>query len=171
MQVTAIGLVTTGAIVSGAILHLAKIREDRERLAADASLLPSVIEEFLRYFAAAPFIGRRVMSDTEIAGTEIAKGDYVWYNVGGANRDPAVIEDPGELKIDRSPNKHLSFATGIHRCLGIHFARLNIRIALETFLARIPDFAVRPGFEPHFDGGMVRRMTALELTFDGARPS
>jgi cytochrome P450 len=168
MQVTAAGLVTTGAIVSGAIYHLATNPQDRERLRADPSLMGPAIEEFLRAFAAAPMIGRRVTTDVEIAGLELSAGDYVWYNVGGANRDPSVIDDPAELRIDRDPNKHLSFAAGVHRCLGPHFARMNIRIALDTFLSRIPEFSLRPGFEPHFEGGMTRRMTSLELVFDTA---
>lgn len=169
MQVTAAGLVTTGAVVAGAIYHLARNPGDREQLAGDPSLLPRAIEEFLRVFAAAPMIGRRVTTGCEVAGVELSEGDFVWYNIGGANRDPAVIEDPQRVDIDRCPNKHLTFATGRHRCLGPNFARMNIRIALEAFLERVRGFAVRPGFEPHFEAGMTRRMTALDLTFDRTR--
>lgn len=168
VQVTAAGLVTTGAIVSGAIWHLAEHPEDRERLRSEPARYETAIEEFLRYFAAAPFLGRRIMQQTEVAGVELGPGDYIWYNAGGANRDPAVFDDPDVLKIDRAPNKHLSFAAGRHRCVGVHFARLNIRTALEVFLERVADFRVRPGFEPHYQGGMTRRMTALELDFEAA---
>lgn len=166
VQVTAAGLVTTGAIVSGAISHLAENREDRERLRSDPALYEPAIEEFLRYFAAAPFLGRRIMDETEIADVELKKGDYIWYNIGGANRDPAVFDDPDVLNIDRTPNKHLSFAAGRHRCVGVHMARLNIRTALEVFLERVGDFRIKPGFDQHFQGGMTRRMTALELEFE-----
>jgi cytochrome P450 len=161
MQVTAASLVTTGAIISGAILHLAQNPRDRDRLVADPALLPRAIEEFLRVFAAAPLIGRRVTTECEIAGVTIPEGGFVWYDVGGANRDPAVIEDPARVDIDRQPNKHLTFATGRHRCLGPNFARMNIRVALERFLERVADFALRPGFEPHFEAGMTRRLTGL----------
>lgn len=171
VQVTAAGLVTTGAIVSGAIHHLAQNREDRERLRSDPGLYEPAIEEFLRYFAAAPFLGRRVMEETEIAGVELGPEDYIWYNVGGANRDPEVFDEPEVLRIDRTPNKHLSFAAGRHRCVGVHMARLNIRTALEVFLERVADFRVKPGFQPHFQGGMTRRMTALELEFEVAPPA
>ena len=169
MQVTAAGLVTTGAIVSGAIYHLAQNRADRERLIADPSLLPRAVEEFLRVFAAAPMIGRRLTVDAELAGTKLLAGDFVWYNIGGANRDPAVISNPTVVDIARSPNKHLTFATGRHRCLGPNFARLNISVAIEAFLARAGDFELQPGFEPHFEAGMARRMTSLDLTFTGSR--
>lgn len=168
VQVTAAGLVTTGAIVSGAVWHLAENPSDRERLRSDPALYETAIEEFLRYFAAAPFIGRRIMEETEIAGVKLKPDDYIWYNAGGANRDPEVFEEPDVLKIDRTPNKHLSFAAGRHRCVGVHMARLNIRTALEVFLERTSDFRVRPGFETHFQGGMTRRMTALELEFEKA---
>lgn len=166
MQVTAAGLVTTGAVVSGAVHHLASHPEDRDRLAADHSLLPNAIEEFLRIYVPAPMVGRRLTGETEIAGVQLVEGDFVWYNIGGANRDPAVIDRPEVVDLYRESNKHLSFATGRHRCLGPNFARMNIRVALEQFLDRVPDFALKPGFEPHFEAGMTRRITALPLTFD-----
>lgn len=168
MQVTAAGLVTTGAIVAGAIYHLAGHPEDRRRLAADRSLLPRAIEEFLRVYVAAPLVGRRVTADTELGGERLSKGDFVWYNLGGANRDPSVIENPTVVDISRETNRHLTFATGRHRCLGPEFARMNIRVALEVFLDRVPDFSLAPGFVPRFEAGMTRRLTSLELTFPAA---
>lgn len=165
MQVTAAGLVTTGAVVSGAVYHLASHPEDRDRLAADRSLLPNAIEEFLRIFVPAPMVGRRLTGDTEIAGVHLTKGDFVWYNLAGANHDPSVIDRPEEVDLYRTSHKHLTFATGRHRCLGPDFARMNIRVALEQFLDRVPGFALRPGFEPHFEAGMTRRMSSLPLVF------
>jgi len=169
MQVTAAGLVTTGAVISGAIYYLASHPEERDRLAADRSLLPTAIEEFLRIFAAAPLIGRRLTGDTELGGVALSAGDFVWYNLAGANRDPSAIEDPTTVDLARKPNKHLTFATGRHRCLGPNFARMNIRVALEIFLDRVQNFELSPGFEPQMEAGMTRRMTALELTFDPVR--
>lgn len=171
-QIVAAGATTTGAVISGGLYHLAGNPDDRKRLQADPSQIPRAVEEFLRVFVSAPCDGRRVMKDVEVAGTMIQgpredrKGDYVIYNLGGANRDPAVFDRPGELLIDRWPNRHLSFAVGIHRCIGLHLARLNVRVAIETFLRRIPEFAVRPGFEPHFQGGITRSLTRLDLIFD-----
>ncbi|RBY79890.1 hypothetical protein DQ238_09720 [Geodermatophilus sp. TF02-6] len=166
MQVTAAGLVTTGAVVTGAVYHLASHPEDRDRLVSDRSLIPRAIEEFLRIFVPAPMVGRRLTGDTELAGVRMTKGDFVWYNLGGANRDPAVIDRPEVVDLYRESNRHLTFATGRHRCLGPEFARMNIRVALEQFLDRVPDFQIQPGFQPHFEAGMTRRMTSLPLTFD-----
>lgn len=164
-QLTAGGIETTGAIISGALLHLATKPDDCARLRADPALLAPAVEEFLRFFAAAPCLGRRVKKDTEIAGTTLAAGDYLVYNLGGANRDPAQFERPHELDIERSPNRHLTFAAGVHHCIGLHLARLNIRVALQVFLERVPSFALRDGFEVRYQGGITRSITALEFTF------
>lgn len=166
MQVTAAGLVTTGAVVSGAILYLAGHPEDRDRLTADRSLLPNAIEEFLRIYVPAPMVGRRLTGDTELGGVKLVKGDFVWYNLGGANHDPAVIDHPEVVDLYRQNHKHLTFATGRHRCLGPEFARMNIRVALEQFLDRVRGFEVAADFEPHFEAGMTRRVTSLPITFD-----
>lgn len=117
---------------------------------------------------AAPLVGRRLTADTELSGVKMSKGDFVWYNIGGANRDPSVIDDPTVVDITRPVNKHLTFATGRHRCLGPEFARMNIRVALDVFLDRFEDFALAPGFSPAFEAGMTRRMTALRLTLGPA---
>ena len=168
MQVTAAGLVTTGAVVSAAVYYLAAHPEDRERLAADRSLLPNAIEEFLRIYVPAPMVGRRLTGDAELAGVQLVKGDFVWYNLAGANRDPSVIDRPNEVDLYRTTNKHLTFASGRHRCLGPNFARMNIRVALEQFLDRVPDFALPDGFSPRWEAGMTRRITSLPLTFPAA---
>ena len=173
-QIVAAGATTTGAVIAGAIYHLATHPEDRRRLQADLSLIPGAVEEFLRVYVSAPNNGRRVMQDVEIAGTQLrgprgdSKGDYIIYNLGGANRDPAVFQCPEKIDIGRHPNPHLSFAKGLHHCLGLHLARLNLRIAVETFVTRIPDFSVAPEFKPHFLGGITRSLIELPLTFDTA---
>lgn len=171
-QVVAAGATTTGAVISGAIYHLATHPKERQLLQADPSLIPRAVEEYLRVYVSAPNNGRRVMKDVDIAGTPLkgprgdSKGDYLIYNLGGANRDPSVFERPDELDIQRSPNKHLSFAGGVHQCIGMHLARLNVRVAIEVFLTRIPEFGMRPGFEPHFLGGITRSLTEVPVVFD-----
>lgn len=171
-QIVAAGATTTGAVISGAIYHLATHAEERRRLQADFSLIPCAVEEFLRVYVSAPNNGRRVMKDVEIGGTQLhgphgdSKGDYIIYNLGGANRDPSVFECPEKLDIGRHPNPHLSFAQGHHRCIGLQLARLNIRIALETFLTRIPEFSLPPDFKPRFMGGITRSLIELPVTFD-----
>ena len=90
------------------------------------------------------------------------------YNLGGANRDPSVFECPEKVDIARHPNPHLSFAKGLHHCLGLHLARLNLRIAIEVFVTRIPEFSVAPEFEPHFLGGITRSLIELPVIFGTA---
>jgi cytochrome P450 len=168
-QVVAAGATTTGAVISGALYHLATHPEDRELLSRDRSRLPRAVEEFLRFYVSAPCNGRRVMRDVEVAGTKLRgpdgdqKGEYVIYNLGGANRDPSIFDDPGKLDIQRSPNQHLSFAGGVHRCIGLHLARLNIRVAVDTFLDRVPEFSLPAGFEPHFLGGITRSLISVPI--------
>ena len=77
-----------------------------------------------------------------------------------------MFECPEKLDIGRHPNPHLSFAQGHHRCIGLQLARLNIRIALETFLTRIPDFSVPSAFKPRFLGGITRSLIEVPVTFD-----
>ena len=170
-QIVAAGATTTGAVITGALYHLASHVEDRRRLQAEPALIPRAVEEFLRVYVSAPNNGRRVMRDVEIAGTQLrgpragAKGDYIVYNLGGANRDPSKFECPETTDITRTPNRHLSFAAGTHRCLGLHLARLNLRIAIEAFITRIEDFSLAPGFTPRYLGGITRSMHALPLEF------
>ena len=76
-----------------------------------------------------------------------------------------MIDRPDEVDLSRTVNKHLTFATGRHRCLGPDFARMNIRVALEQFLDRVPEFALAEGFVPRWEAGMTRRITSLPLTF------
>jgi len=168
-QIVAAGATTTGAVIAGALLHLASHVADRRRLQADVTLIPRAVEEFLRVYVSAPNNGRRVMRDVEIGGTQLhgphdgQKGDYVIYNLGGANRDPAVFKCPEQTDIARTPNRHLSFAAGVHRCLGLHLARLNLRVAIEAFIMRIEDFALAPGFVPSYLGGITRSLRSVPI--------
>lgn len=141
----------------------------RRHLQADVTLIPRVVEEFLRVYVSAPNNGRRVMRDVEFAGTLLCgprdgeKGDYVIYNLAGANRDPSVFKCPEQTDIARTPNRHLSFAAGVHRCFGLHLAWLNLRVAIEAFIARIENFTLAPGFVPSYLGGITRSLRSVPL--------
>lgn len=163
------GIGTTGMIFAGALYHLAKHPDDRHRLVDDPSLQAGALEEFLRYYASAPQLARRATKDTEVAGTPIAEGDVVVLSYGAASRDPAVCPNPKHLDIERSPNRHLAFGAGKHRCAGLHLARLNLQVGLEVFLARIPDFDVPENFVPDYQVGVTRDMKSLPLIFAGDR--
>jgi cytochrome P450 len=145
------GVGTTGYAISSALHYLATHPEERKRLIENPELWLTATEEFLRFFAASPHDGRRVTRDTSVAGTELKPGEYVLMNYGAGSRDPDVFEQPYEVVLDRPlPNRHISFGYGVHRCIGSHLARLEVRVGLQEFLARYPDFSVPDDFEPSY---------------------
>jgi cytochrome P450 len=133
------GMDTTWGMITAAILHMSTNPEDRDRLAADPSLLPVAIEEFVRYYAPV-HEGRAATRTLQFNGVTIKEGDPLLICFGAANRDPAAFEDPESVIIDRKQNRHFGFGVGIHRCLGAHLARLEVRLALEEWLRAIPEF-------------------------------
>jgi cytochrome P450 len=157
------GIGTSGYVITGALHHLAENLEDRRRLQEDDSTMRTAVDEFIRYYTASPHDGRRATRDVEVGGTKIAAGDYVLLGYGAACRDPAVFESPGEIDIARSPSRHLAFSVGPHRCIGSHVARTQIRLALSTFLRRIPEFHVPAGFSPSFETAITRTIDELPL--------
>jgi cytochrome P450 len=165
------GIGTTGMIFAGALYHLARNPDDRRRLIEDPSLIPTAIEEFLRYYASAPQLARRTMKPSEVEGTKIGTNEVVVLSFGAASRDPAVCPNPKHLDIERTPNRHLAFGAGKHRCAGSHLARINLRVGLEVFLERIPDFTVPEDFVPEYQVGVTRDMHRLPLEFARDRAS
>ncbi|MEV4418706.1 cytochrome P450 [Patulibacter sp. NPDC049589] len=164
-QTVAAGIATTGHVMASALWHLSEHEEDKQALIADAAAYPRAVEEFVRMYAASPHNGRRATTDTEVAGTKIEEGDFVVLGWGAASRDPLVCPNPGTLDIKRSPNRHVAFGSGVHRCIGAHLARLEMRIGLQAFLARIPDYRVAEGFVPQYEQNIVRSLTSLPLEF------
>jgi cytochrome P450 len=148
---------TTRNLISHGMRLLIEYPEARERLLADRSLLPSAIEEMLRFSPPVMYFRRTATQAAEIAGVPIAAGDKVtvWYP--SANRDEAVFERPDEFDIARDPNDHLAFGVGEHFCVGSHLARLEIRVMFERLLERLPD--IRPNgpvryLHSHFINGV-----------------
>ena len=133
------GIDTTWSAISSSLLHLATHPEDRERLVADPSLIPTAIEEFLRAYAPVT-MARMVKEDVEIGGCPMKVDDWVLLPFPAANVDPAAFDRADEVLIDRAENRHLAFGLGIHRCIGSNLARLELRVAIEEFLAHYPRF-------------------------------
>ena len=133
------GIDTTWSALGAAIWHLAQHPEDRARLKEDPTLLPVAIEEFLRYYAPVT-MARLASTDTEIGGCPVAERDWVLLAFPAANRDPEVFERADEFVIDRERNRHVAFGLGIHRCLGSNLARLELTVAVDEWMKRIPDF-------------------------------
>jgi len=139
---------TTRNSISRGMLELIRRPDVRRRLASDPSLLPAAIEEILRWTSVIRCFRRTATRDTELRGKTIRRGDHVVVVHVSANRDEDVFEAPFEFRIDRSPNDHLAFGFGPHFCLGANLARLEMRVAFEHLLERLPDLELAPGTEP-----------------------
>ncbi len=128
---------TTSATMSGAMLALARDPEQFAKVKADRSLLPGLVEEAIRWTTAVQHFMRTAAEDVEISGQKIAKGDWMMLNYVAANHDPTQFDNPRAFDASRSPNRHTAFGAGAHQCLGLHLARLQIRILFEALLDRL----------------------------------
>jgi cytochrome P450 len=139
------GLDTVSATLDCMFSYLAQHPEQRQQLVDDPSLIPAAIEELLRWETPVLGVARAATRDTELAGCPIHKGDQVSVILSSANTDPSEYDDPDVVRFDRATNRHLAFGGGLHRCLGSHLARQELRIALREWHRRIPDYSVAPG--------------------------
>jgi hypothetical protein len=141
------GFETTVNLIGNGAVALLGDPDSWNRLRQDPALVPAAIEEMLRYDSPVQLTSRIPTEDVEVGGGVIAAGRPVIVFIGGANRDPAVFEQPDEFRIDRpEPGRHLSFSLGMHHCLGASLARLEGRIAIEELTRRYPalELAARP---------------------------
>jgi cytochrome P450 len=125
------------------------------RLRADHGLIPSAVEELLRYDTPAPMFERWVLEDVEVAGVRVPRGAEVALQFASANRDPEVFADPGALDLGRNPNPHIGFGAGIHFCLGAPLARIELTESMGALLRAAPD--LRPAAEPAWKPGFILR--------------
>jgi cytochrome P450 len=158
------GLDTVKQQLGYSFLHLATQDDDRRRLAAEPEVVPLAVEELLRAFSVAD-PGRKVAEDIDFHGCPMRKGDMVWLPPCTANRDPRAFPDAGQVVLDRSPNRHLAFGAGPHRCQGIHLARLQMQVALEEWHRRIPDYRLGDDDEILEHGGQFG-LERLPLAWD-----
>ena len=135
------GIDTTWSSIGAALWHLARVPADRTRLVTEPALIPAAIEEFLRAYAPVT-MARRIKNDTVVGGCQYKAGEMVLLPFPAANRDPGFIADPNKILIDRKENRHAAFGLGIHRCIGSNLARMELKVALEEWLRRIPDFTL-----------------------------
>jgi len=156
------GIDTTWSAIGAALWHLAKTPEDRRRLVADPGLLPTAIEEFLRAYAPVT-MARLVKQDMHWRGASMTADDWILLSYPAANRDPAQFDRAAEVVIDREVNRHAAFGLGIHRCLGSHLARMELRVALGVWLERFPEFTLADPAAVTWAAGQVRGPRALPL--------
>lgn len=161
---------TTTNLIGNAVLCLLRFPAERRRLAESPELLPSSIEEVLRFEGVSQFIMRVALEDVEIGSgahrAVIRKGEMALLALAAANRDPEQFSDPDRFDVARSPNHHLAFGLGAHFCLGAGLARSEARIAIEELLRRLPDLrgdAENPRWKAN---PMLRGLQRLTLTCD-----
>ena len=158
------GVDTTWSAIGSSLWHLAAHPDDRKRLVAEPELMATAVEEFLRAYAPVT-MARVVTEDIEYHGCPMKAGDKVLMNFPAANRDPEAFEQPDEVQLDRAHNRHVAFGSGIHRCAGSNLARMELQVALEEWLARIPEFSLAEGEEITWAGGQVRGPRILPVVF------
>jgi len=141
---------TTRNALSQGMLALLRNPAQRAKLRARPELLPSAVEEVLRYTSVVRGLRRTALRDTELRGRKIRAGDSLVLVYPSANRDAAVFEAPDEFRVDRDPNEHLTFGIGTHFCLGANLARMELRIAIGRILQRLPDLELDPDEPPVF---------------------
>jgi cytochrome P450 len=158
------GIDTTWSSIGSSLWHLATHPADAARLVAEPELMPLAVEELLRAYSPVT-MARLVATDTELGGCPMREGDKLLMNFPAANRDPEVFEQADEVVLDRAINRHVAFGTGIHRCAGSNLARMELTVALEEWLARIPTFRLAEGAEVTWAGGQVRGPRVLPVVF------
>jgi cytochrome P450 len=156
------GIDTTWSAIGASLWHLAQHPDDRRRLCDEPELLPFAIEELLRAYAPVT-MARIVIEDVELDGEQLHEGDWVLLPFPAANRDPEAFERADEVVLDRTRNRHATFGLGIHRCLGSNLARMELTVAVEEFLAAVPDFELVDPGAVTWSTGQVRGPRTAEV--------
>jgi cytochrome P450 len=156
------GLHTARASLGFGMIRLAENPDERDRLLADPALIPNAVEEILRIDA--PVATARVVSKpVRLGQAEMLPGDKILVSLPSAGHDSGEFDDPDSFRVERSPNRHLTFSSGIHRCIGSNLARVELTIAFEELLRRIPDFELAA--PPRRHHGQVRGLYELPIRF------
>ena len=158
------GLDTVTATLDCMYAFLSTNPTHRRQIVDDPALIPGAVEELLRWETPVMGTVRQAVADTEIGGCPIATGDNVVVLLGSANTDEESMEDADLVRFDRETNRHIAFGGGIHRCLGSHLARLELRVALREWHRRIPDYGVTEGVDLEYTGG-IRSIEDFPMTF------
>jgi cytochrome P450 len=161
------GLDTVTATLDCMFAFLAQHPKARQQLVDDPALIPAAVEELLRWETPVMGVVRVATRDTNLGGCPISKGDQVMVMLGSANTDPSEWGDAETIRFDRSSNRHLAFGGGIHRCLGSHLARQELRIALREWHRRIPEYSVAPGHTLAYTSG-IRSIEQFPMVFTPA---
>lgn len=157
------GLDTTASAITGAFWYLAQHPEDRERLLRDEVALDKAVEEIVRWTSPVQALARTTTADATVGGCPVAKGQQVLLLWGAGNRDETVFDAPDEIQLDRTPNRHLGFGMGPHRCMGSHLAKTMVKIAVERGLPALGDFELADESAIRWATGEARGIVHLPL--------
>jgi cytochrome P450 len=160
------GLDTVSITLQCMIHHLAKHPEGRRELVADLDLVPNVVEELLRWETPVQGLTRVLTGDAEVGGCPFSKGDRVQVILASINTDPGT--EPGYERVDfhRENNRHVAFGAGVHRCLGSHLARVELRTVLREWHRRVPDYSIDPAATVRWNGSMLRGFHSLPIVWE-----
>ena len=147
--------------------YLAQHPEQRRAIVADPGIIPAAVEELLRWETPVTTVARVVAQDVDLGGCPMHRGDHVGVMIGSANTDERATPDADTVDLTRQPNRHLAFGGGVHRCLGSHLARLELRTTLREWHQRIPDYELAPGTELTYGFGL-RQVDSVPLVFQSS---
>jgi cytochrome P450 family 142 subfamily A polypeptide 1 len=157
---------TTRNVISGAMEALSANPEQHRRLVEHPELIPTAVEEFIRWVTPILNMNRQAAADVDRHGQVIGAGDQVLLMYGAANRDSSVFDDADRFDVGRHPNPHLSFGFGPHFCLGASLARLEIKVMYEELLQRFPGMRVAPGASAErVPSSFIRGIASLPVTW------
>jgi cytochrome P450 len=160
------GLDTVSDTLTCVYAHLATHPQHRKQIAADESLIPTALEELLRWESPVTGTTRRVVVDATLPnGCPVTKGMTVAPSFGAVNADPSRFDEGNEVRLDRKRNPHVAFGSGVHRCLGSHLARRELRVTLREWHRRIPDYWLKPGHEELEYPSQLRHVKDLTLAW------
>jgi cytochrome P450 len=162
------GLDTVSDTLTCYYAYLANHPEHRQQIVDNPDVIPAAVEELLRWESPVPLgVPRMATRDTELPnGEKITKGTVIVVSYGAANVDPFEFPDGFDVRFDRDSNRHIAFGGGVHRCLGSHLARRELRITLREWHQRIPDYRIKPGHEQLEYPPGLRHVKDLTLVWD-----
>jgi len=161
------GIDTSTALIANMFHYLGEHPDERAALAADSALIPSAVDEMLRYFTPGPGVARTVTLPVDFGDRHFEPGDRVWLALGSANNDPEVFSAPDCVRLDRdNTGRHLAFGFGVHRCLGSFLAPMEMAVLLEEVLRRLPDYRIDADRVLHYPTiPLVNGYIAMPATF------
>jgi cytochrome P450 len=160
------GFLTTTDTISSLMLQLALDPVTRRKVTENRALIPDLIEEAVRHESAVAATGRTVLAPTTLNGVDLFPGDRLLLVWGSGCRDEQYVDDPAEFQLDRKrQGRDLGWGAGVHRCLGMHLARLELGIVMDRILTAIPEFTLEPGATPERTYGTLRGVRHLRLAW------